>query len=85
MVKLLAVKCKGNAEKAIWAVWGHSCSTDDEPIHWFCPTNPNTWLEGKSVTTALKIPKNLVADVSDQRDAINTQQGNGRTCLQVRG
>ncbi|GFX34418.1 uncharacterized protein TNCV_3656561 [Trichonephila clavipes] len=18
-------------------------STDDEPIHWFCPTNPNTW------------------------------------------
>ncbi|GFV72927.1 uncharacterized protein TNCV_1974741 [Trichonephila clavipes] len=29
--------------KAIWAVWGHSCSTDDEPIHWFCPTNPNTW------------------------------------------
>ncbi|GFS75034.1 uncharacterized protein TNCV_1396821 [Trichonephila clavipes] len=30
-------------QKAIWAVWGHSCSTDDEPIHWFCPTNPNTW------------------------------------------
>ncbi|GFT72445.1 uncharacterized protein TNCV_1625031 [Trichonephila clavipes] len=29
--------------KAIWAVWGHSCSTDDEPMHWFCPTNPNTW------------------------------------------
>ncbi|GFV48837.1 transposable element Tc1 transposase [Trichonephila clavipes] len=30
-------------QKAIWAVWGHSCSTDDEPMHWFCPTNPNTW------------------------------------------
>ncbi|GFU97401.1 RNase H domain-containing protein [Trichonephila clavipes] len=29
--------------KAIWAVWGHSCSTDDEPMPWFCPTNPNTW------------------------------------------
>ncbi|GFU96729.1 hypothetical protein TNCV_839541 [Trichonephila clavipes] len=29
--------------KAICDVWGHSCSTDDEPIHWFCPTNPNTW------------------------------------------
>ncbi|GFT84018.1 hypothetical protein TNCV_3579681 [Trichonephila clavipes] len=29
--------------KAIWAVWGHCCSTDDEPMHWFCPTNPNTW------------------------------------------
>ncbi|GFW03665.1 uncharacterized protein TNCV_2537761 [Trichonephila clavipes] len=29
--------------KAIWAVWGHSCSTNDELMHWFCPTNPNTW------------------------------------------
>ncbi|GFW79755.1 uncharacterized protein TNCV_2589751 [Trichonephila clavipes] len=29
--------------EAIWAVWGHSCSTDDEPMHWFCPTNTNTW------------------------------------------
>ncbi|GFT66600.1 uncharacterized protein TNCV_2737871 [Trichonephila clavipes] len=29
--------------KDIWAVWGHSCSTDDGPMHWFCPTNPNTW------------------------------------------
>ncbi|GFV29177.1 uncharacterized protein TNCV_4602091 [Trichonephila clavipes] len=28
--------------KAIWAVWGHSCRTDDEPMHCFCPTNPNT-------------------------------------------
>ncbi|GFS52280.1 uncharacterized protein TNCV_4850091 [Trichonephila clavipes] len=29
--------------KARWAVWGNSCCTDDEPMHWFCPTNPNTW------------------------------------------
>ncbi|GFT76916.1 uncharacterized protein TNCV_3597751 [Trichonephila clavipes] len=43
MVKLLAVKCKGNAESHLGCVWGHSCSTDDEPMHWFCPTNPNTW------------------------------------------
>ncbi|GFT76771.1 uncharacterized protein TNCV_2102541 [Trichonephila clavipes] len=41
MVKLLVVKCKGNAESHLGCVWGHSCSTDDEPI--FCPTNPNTW------------------------------------------
>ncbi|GFV49476.1 uncharacterized protein TNCV_4544591 [Trichonephila clavipes] len=29
--------------KAIRAVWGHSCSTDDGPMHWFCSTNTNTW------------------------------------------
>ncbi|GFX73082.1 uncharacterized protein TNCV_1704841 [Trichonephila clavipes] len=34
---------KGNAESHLGCVWGHSCSTDDEPMHWFCPTNPNTW------------------------------------------
>ncbi|GFT11223.1 uncharacterized protein TNCV_1143671 [Trichonephila clavipes] len=34
--------------KAIWAVWRHSCSTDDEPMHWFCPTNPNTWCKYNS-------------------------------------
>ncbi|GFX31056.1 uncharacterized protein TNCV_2025591 [Trichonephila clavipes] len=42
-----AIRCNSTSvkemRKAIWAVWGHSCSTDDEPIHWFCPTNPNTW------------------------------------------
>ncbi|GFV59115.1 uncharacterized protein TNCV_3126021 [Trichonephila clavipes] len=41
-----AIRCNSTSVaemwKAIWAVWGHSCSTDDEPIHWFCPTNPNT-------------------------------------------
>ncbi|GFU04750.1 uncharacterized protein TNCV_4377761 [Trichonephila clavipes] len=42
-----AIRCNSTSvkemRKAIWAVWGHSCSTDDEPMHLFCPTNPNTW------------------------------------------
>ncbi|GFS56312.1 uncharacterized protein TNCV_4388151 [Trichonephila clavipes] len=42
-----AIRCNSTSikemRKAIWDVWGHSCSTDDEPMHWFCPTNPNTW------------------------------------------
>ncbi|GFU81939.1 uncharacterized protein TNCV_2537481 [Trichonephila clavipes] len=42
-----AIRCNSTSvkemRKAIWAVWGHSCSTDDEPMHCFCPTNPNTW------------------------------------------
>ncbi|GFX49611.1 uncharacterized protein TNCV_4902531 [Trichonephila clavipes] len=42
-----AIRCNSKSvkemRKAIWAVWGHSCSTDDEPMYWFCPTNPNTW------------------------------------------
>ncbi|GFS60754.1 uncharacterized protein TNCV_2001591 [Trichonephila clavipes] len=42
-----AIRCNSTSvkemRKAIWAVWGHSCSTDDEPMHWFCPTNSNTW------------------------------------------
>ncbi|GFU13707.1 uncharacterized protein TNCV_939341 [Trichonephila clavipes] len=42
-----AIRCNSTSvkemRKAIWAVWGHFCSTDDEPMHWFCPTNPNTW------------------------------------------
>ncbi|GFU58633.1 uncharacterized protein TNCV_1278151 [Trichonephila clavipes] len=42
-----AIRCNSTSvkemRKAIWAVWGHSCSADDEPMHWFCPANPNTW------------------------------------------
>ncbi|GFW09146.1 uncharacterized protein TNCV_315571 [Trichonephila clavipes] len=42
-----AIRCNSTSvkemRKAIWAVWGHSCSTYDEPMHWFCPTNPKTW------------------------------------------
>ncbi|GFW28549.1 hypothetical protein TNCV_4860981 [Trichonephila clavipes] len=37
----------GNAE-AVWAVLGHFCSTDDEPMHSFCPANSNTWYESRS-------------------------------------
>ncbi|GFX86228.1 uncharacterized protein TNCV_2561101 [Trichonephila clavipes] len=41
-----AIRCNSTSvkemRKAILAVWGHSCSTEDEPMHWFCPTNPNT-------------------------------------------
>ncbi|GFV24323.1 hypothetical protein TNCV_3531441, partial [Trichonephila clavipes] len=41
-----AIRCNSTSVKemreAIW-LGGHSCSTDDEPMHWFCPTNPNTW------------------------------------------
>ncbi|GFU28571.1 uncharacterized protein TNCV_467801 [Trichonephila clavipes] len=47
-----AIRCNSTSvkemRKAIWAVWGHSCSTDDEPMHWFCPTNPNTWCKYKA-------------------------------------
>lgn len=28
---------------AIWAVWGHTFSTDKEPLHVFCPQGPSTW------------------------------------------
>ncbi|GFV18385.1 uncharacterized protein TNCV_5012301 [Trichonephila clavipes] len=42
-----AIRCNSTSvkemESHLGCVWGHSCSTDDEPMHWFCPTNPNTW------------------------------------------
>ncbi|GFT48460.1 putative transposable element [Trichonephila clavipes] len=42
-----AIRCNSTSVKEMRkAVWGHSCSTDDEPMHWFCPTNPNTWFNG---------------------------------------
>ncbi|GFW01735.1 uncharacterized protein TNCV_1232351 [Trichonephila clavipes] len=32
-----AIRCNSTSvkemRKAIWAVWGHCCSTDDEPMH----------------------------------------------------
>ncbi|GFX58368.1 hypothetical protein TNCV_205551 [Trichonephila clavipes] len=44
-----AIRCNSTSvermRKAISAVWGHSCSTDDEPMLWFCPTNPNIWFK----------------------------------------
>ncbi|GFX35842.1 uncharacterized protein TNCV_746351 [Trichonephila clavipes] len=42
-----AIRCNSTSakemRKVIWPLWGHSCSTDAEPMHWFCPTDPNTW------------------------------------------
>ncbi|GFW66777.1 uncharacterized protein TNCV_3783471 [Trichonephila clavipes] len=39
-----AIRCNSTSvkemRKAIWAVWGHSCSTDDEPMHWFYLSHP---------------------------------------------
>ncbi|GFW42800.1 uncharacterized protein TNCV_473901 [Trichonephila clavipes] len=29
--------------QAVWAVWAHTSSTDDEPKHWVCPTGKNSW------------------------------------------
>ncbi|GFT60232.1 uncharacterized protein TNCV_4970591 [Trichonephila clavipes] len=29
--------------QAIWAVWAHTSSADDEPKHWFCPKGKNSW------------------------------------------
>ncbi|GFX29770.1 uncharacterized protein TNCV_4748991 [Trichonephila clavipes] len=31
--------------QAVWAVWAHTSSTDDEPKHWFCPTGKNSWFK----------------------------------------
>ncbi|GFU45570.1 uncharacterized protein TNCV_1619971 [Trichonephila clavipes] len=56
-----AIRCNSTSvkemRKAIWAVWGHSCSTDDEPMHWFCPTNPNTWWRLHTRTRLSSVPK----------------------------
>ncbi|GFT10606.1 uncharacterized protein TNCV_1943441 [Trichonephila clavipes] len=29
--------------QAVWTVWAHTSSTDDEPQHWFCPKGKNSW------------------------------------------
>ncbi|GFX03180.1 uncharacterized protein TNCV_1700641 [Trichonephila clavipes] len=29
--------------QAVWDVWAHTFSTDDESKHWFCPTGKNSW------------------------------------------
>ncbi|GFX88629.1 uncharacterized protein TNCV_2660401 [Trichonephila clavipes] len=29
--------------QAVWAVWAHTSSTDDEPKHWFFPKGKNSW------------------------------------------
>ncbi|GFY23602.1 uncharacterized protein TNCV_1039011 [Trichonephila clavipes] len=30
-------------KQAVWAVWAHTSSTDDELKHWFCPKGKNSW------------------------------------------
>ncbi|GFX07752.1 uncharacterized protein TNCV_4160211 [Trichonephila clavipes] len=56
--------------KAIWAVWGHSCSTDDEPMHWFCPTNPNTWYLDAAINNNLQNYKHKPSVAKAVRDVI---------------
>ncbi|GFW16285.1 uncharacterized protein TNCV_4264501 [Trichonephila clavipes] len=29
--------------QAVWAMWAHTSSTDDEPKHWFCTKGKNNW------------------------------------------
>ncbi|GFS91941.1 uncharacterized protein TNCV_1931171 [Trichonephila clavipes] len=29
--------------QAIWAVWAHTASTDEQPKHWFFPKGNNIW------------------------------------------
>ncbi|GFX29591.1 uncharacterized protein TNCV_4776631 [Trichonephila clavipes] len=73
-----AIRCNSTSvkemRKAIWAVWGHSCSTDDEPMHWFCPTNPNTWYLSHSALLkkclgekfGLKINRNVCVSLAER-------------------
>ncbi|GFU70371.1 uncharacterized protein TNCV_2916341 [Trichonephila clavipes] len=63
--------CKGNAESHLGCVWGHSCSTDDEPMHWFCPTNPNTWCKyNAAINNNLQNYKHKPSVAKDVRDVI---------------
>ncbi|GFS70718.1 uncharacterized protein TNCV_498071 [Trichonephila clavipes] len=62
-----AIRCNSTSvkeiRKAIWAVWGHSCSTDDEPMHWFCPTNPNTWCKALNTGSSHKNTIVITAEI----------------------
>ncbi|GFS51125.1 uncharacterized protein TNCV_3532441 [Trichonephila clavipes] len=35
--------CLSDMQKAIWAVYFHIRSSDEEPLHSFCPVGPNSW------------------------------------------
>ncbi|GFU77702.1 uncharacterized protein TNCV_1151081 [Trichonephila clavipes] len=73
-----AIRCNSTSvkemRKAIWAVWGHSCTSDDEPMHWFCPTNPNTWYLSHPVLLkkclgekfGLKINRNVCVSLAER-------------------
>ncbi|GFW45676.1 uncharacterized protein TNCV_3246131 [Trichonephila clavipes] len=35
--------CMSDMRKAVWAVYFHIRSSDEEPLHSFCPVGPNSW------------------------------------------
>ncbi|GFU82159.1 uncharacterized protein TNCV_4466101 [Trichonephila clavipes] len=35
--------CMPDMRKAVWAVYFHIRSSDEEPLHSFCPVGPNSW------------------------------------------
>ncbi|GFV52613.1 uncharacterized protein TNCV_649121 [Trichonephila clavipes] len=35
--------CLSDMRKAVWAVYFHVRSSDEEPLHSFCPVGPNSW------------------------------------------
>ncbi|GFT63327.1 uncharacterized protein TNCV_3695961 [Trichonephila clavipes] len=35
--------CLSDMRKAVWAVYFHKRSSDEEPLHSFCPVCPNSW------------------------------------------
>ncbi|GFX93095.1 uncharacterized protein TNCV_140391 [Trichonephila clavipes] len=35
--------CLSDMRKAVWAVYYHIRSSDEEPLHSFCPVGPNSW------------------------------------------
>ncbi|GFW14848.1 uncharacterized protein TNCV_1563111 [Trichonephila clavipes] len=70
-----AIRCNSTSvkemRKAIWAVWGHSCSTDDEPMHWLCPPNPITWCKyNAAINNNLQIYKHKPSVAKAVRDVI---------------
>ncbi|GFU80910.1 uncharacterized protein TNCV_4178751 [Trichonephila clavipes] len=35
--------CLSDMRKVVWAVYFHIRSSDEEPLHSFCPVGPNSW------------------------------------------
>ncbi|GFS68399.1 uncharacterized protein TNCV_3000761 [Trichonephila clavipes] len=74
--------CLSDMRKAVWAVYFHIRSSDEEPLHSFCPVGPNSWckyqnqvVEG-SVETFRHSNKLPVAELWFQQD--------GATCHTAR-
>ncbi|GFU48073.1 uncharacterized protein TNCV_4020491 [Trichonephila clavipes] len=64
--------CLSDMRKAVWAVYFHIRSSDEEPLHSFCPVGPNSWckyqnqlLEGRVETFrhSNKLPVALMAAI----------------------